>query len=96
MNFCYIIYSKDYNKYYTGVSHEDVETRIQNHNNKNYDNAYTSFTNDWKAYLCIECKSFKQALKIEKHIKLMKSTFYIENLKKYPEMIEKLMAKYDH
>ncbi len=95
MNFRYIIYSKDYNKYYTGGSHEDLETRIQNHNNKNYDNAYTSFANDWKLYLCIECTSFKQALKIEKHIKLMKSTIYIENLKKYPEMIEKLISKYD-
>ncbi len=35
-----------------------------------------------------------QALAIEKHIKAMKSKIYIHNLKKYPEMIDKLLLKY--
>ena len=42
----------------------------------------------------ISCKDQTQALAIEKHIKLMKSKVYIENLIKYPEMTEKLKNKY--
>jgi putative endonuclease len=32
-------------------------------------------------------------MKIERHIKKMKSKKYIQNLKKYPEMVEKLLIK---
>ncbi|PXY38851.1 excinuclease ABC subunit C, partial [Flavobacterium cheongpyeongense] len=35
-----------------------------------------------------------QALAIEKHIKDMKSKIYIENLLRYPEVINKLLEKY--
>lgn len=35
-----------------------------------------------------------QAMQVEKHIKSMKSRIYIENLKRYPEMIIKLIEKY--
>ena len=31
---------------------------------------------------------------VEEHIKSMKSKKYIQNLKKYPEMVEKLKDKY--
>jgi putative endonuclease len=31
---------------------------------------------------------------IEEHIKKMKSKVYIQNLKKYPDMVKKLIAKY--
>ena len=37
---------------------------------------------------------FTQALAIEKHIKSMKSRKYLENLKKYPEITEKLKQLY--
>jgi putative endonuclease len=36
----------------------------------------------------------KQALRIEKHIKNMKSKKYIEDIKKYPEITERLKEKY--
>lgn len=55
---------------------------------------FTANANDWKLFLLISCKSKTQALSIEKHIKKMKSKTYIENLKKYPEMIDKLKSKY--
>jgi len=42
----------------------------------------------------MECENKTQALAIEKHIKSMKSKIYIENLKKYPEMVTKLLIKY--
>ena len=40
------------------------------------------------------CESTTQALKIERHIKRMKSSTYIINLTRYPEMIEKLKRQY--
>jgi putative endonuclease len=38
-------------------------------------------------------KDFNHALRIEKHIKRMKSKTFIQNLKKYPELLEKTVAK---
>jgi len=37
---------------------------------------------------------YEQARKIEKQIKRMKSKKYIENLKKYPDIVKKLIEKY--
>jgi putative endonuclease len=82
MNICYIIYSPSF------------EERILKHNAKQYGQKYTSFTNDWKLFISIECSTVTQAMAVEKHIKKMKSRVYIQNLKTYPGIIEKLLQKY--
>lgn len=71
----------------------DFENRLKQHNSGFYDNSYTKRTNDWKEYLLIECDNKSQSLKIEKHLKKMKSVTYIKNLKEYPEIILKLKEK---
>jgi putative endonuclease len=43
----------------------------------------------------ISCNSKTQALKIERHIKQMKSSVYISNILKYPEITLKLLTEYD-
>ena len=48
----------------------------------------------WKYFYFLEVKNSFIAVKIELHIKRMKSRNYIENLKKYPEISEKLIKKY--
>ncbi|MBK7666840.1 MAG: GIY-YIG nuclease family protein [Sphingobacteriaceae bacterium] len=94
MNSCYIIFSKKLNRFYIGVCHADLEVRIQKHNDHSYGkHRFTAKANDWELFLNIECESFSQASKIEKHIKSMKSSTYVKNLLKYPEMIEKLKQK---
>ena len=55
---------------------------------------YTAKADDWVLYYVIECQSIEQARKIEKHIKKMKSKKYIENLKRYPEITQRLLKKY--
>ncbi len=55
---------------------------------------YTAKADDWGLFHTILCVSKKQAMRIESHIKKMKSATYIRNLKKYPEMNEKLLLKY--
>ena len=57
-------------------------------------NKFTGKAKDWEVFLRFYCRSRTQALAVEKHIKSMKSKRYIENLKKYPEMLEKLRSKY--
>jgi putative endonuclease len=73
---------------------ENVEDRLKKHNLNYYGSKYTSKANDWMVFISIRCETSNQALKIEKHIKSMKSKTYIENLKKYPEIIQKLFVKY--
>ncbi|WP_299902383.1 GIY-YIG nuclease family protein [uncultured Aquimarina sp.] len=89
---CYILYSKKVNKYYIGVTQENLSERIDKHNNGFYGKkSYTIIDNNWTLYLFIPAANHQQALAIERKIKSMKSRKYIENLKKYPEMIEKIM-----
>lgn len=49
---------------------------------------------DWELYLSIDELTYQQARLIEIHIKKMKSKTYIQNLAKYPEIIERLKVKF--
>ncbi|MFA7444568.1 MAG: GIY-YIG nuclease family protein [Flavobacteriaceae bacterium] len=91
---CYILYSPTLQKFYTGVTQDDVTSRLEKHNTSQYGKHYTSQTQDWEVFFTIECESLAQALKIEKHIKSMKSVTYIQNLKQYPQISQKLKEKY--
>ena len=88
-----MIYSVKLDKYYIGES-IDVPTRVFQHNSGFFKNSFTSSSDDWQIFLKIECGSRALARKIESHIKKMKSRKYIEDLKKYPEIISKLKEKY--
>ncbi|MFZ5553095.1 MAG: GIY-YIG nuclease family protein [Bacteroidota bacterium] len=92
---CYILFSKKLNRYYVGACHNDLSERIKKHNEHFYGNLrFTSRASDWELFLTLEVSDYPEATRIEKHIKAMKSKIYIENLKKYPEMTEKLKNKY--
>ncbi len=94
MPLVYILYSLKLNRFYTGFTTLSLQQRVNNHSNNYYDNKFTSKANDWIVFLEIECATNKQALKIEAHIKRMKSSIYIRNLIKYPEIIDKLKVTY--
>ncbi|MBX7093999.1 MAG: GIY-YIG nuclease family protein [Flavobacteriales bacterium] len=89
----YILFSFTAGKYYTGVT-KDLEKRIEYHLSREFRNSYTAKYSDWELYLEISDLPLGTALKMESHIKRMKSKNYIQNLKKYPEMVEKLISKY--
>jgi len=55
---------------------------------------FTSKVKDWELYYSIECETKEQAMKIERHLKRMKSKMYYRNLKKYPENAVKLLERY--
>ena len=88
---CYIIYSISIDHYYVGYT-SNIEERLFQHNEGFFGpTCFTSKAIDWKIFLVIPCKSIEQAMFIESKIKNMKSRKYIENLRKYPEMVQKLL-----
>jgi putative endonuclease len=89
----YILYSKSIDRFYTG-SCKDLDKRLNQHLNNKFEKSFTSKTSDWEIYHVIEKLEYSQARKIEKHIKKMKSKKYVQNLKRYPEIIEKLKQKF--
>jgi len=92
----YILQSAEVGKFYIGATTETAELRLERHKNGYYQNKFTSQASDWEMFLSFQCDSNRQAFAIEQHIKKMKSATYIHNLKKYPEMIEKLKLKYSN
>ena len=92
---CYIIHSQSLRRFYIGSTMLDPLERLERHQFNYYGNRkFTAKATDWDEFIDISCSSIEQARKIEKHIKEMKSKSYILNLKKYPEIIEKLKTKY--
>jgi putative endonuclease len=57
-------------------------------------NKFTASAKDWIVFLTIPCNTISEAQGIEAHIKKMKSRKYIQDLKKYPEMVQKLKRLY--
>ncbi|MDP1726911.1 MAG: GIY-YIG nuclease family protein [Bacteroidota bacterium] len=92
--FVYILYSKSIKKHYIGFTTESILIRVDRHNSNYYDGKFTTQGKPWELVFSIECKDEKLARKIENHIKAMKSSKYIENLINYPEISEKLIARY--
>ena len=89
---CYILFSDKLNKFYIGATQEAIEARILKHNLKLYGNhRFTATAEDWQLFLFIPANDYSMAIRIERKIKSMKSSKYIENLKKYPELLEKLV-----
>jgi putative endonuclease len=91
MSYCYILHSTKLNKFYTGACNGSLESRIEKHNNHSYGNhRYTAAATDWELYLSIETTDYAHSIRLEKKIKSMKSSKYIENLKKYPDLVQKI------
>ena len=81
-------------KYYIGMTQESIESRLKKHNSGEYTSSFTSQARDWELFFLIECETTQQAIRIEKHIKSMKSRKYIEDLKKFPEISVKLKNRF--
>jgi putative endonuclease len=91
----YIIRSQRTSRYYIGFTTKMVEDRVLEHNDAKFEDAFTKRDRPWVLHFQIICKSEKQARGIEAHIKKMKSRKYIDNLLIYPEIVEKLLVKFN-
>lgn len=92
MAYCYILFSKTLDRFYVGSTELLPAQRLAYHLDKIYgEKKYTAKVKDWVVYFSIECESKSQALKIEKHIKNMKSRTYIQNIAKFPDISTNLL-----
>jgi len=91
----YILYSQSADKFYVGSTNDQIQ-RLAYHKNKEFKSSFTAKYNDWELFFSIETSDNTVARKIEAHIKKMKSRTYIFNLKKYPDISQKLLLKYAH
>ena len=92
--YVYILYSTRIDKFYIGFTTEAPSLRLARHNEGYYDNKFTAKGKPWVVHHFIACESEAQARKIESHIKAMKSRKYLNDLKAYPAIEEKLKQKY--
>ena len=76
----YILYSKTADLFYIGYT-KDLLARMDYHLNKEFQNSFTAKHTDWELYFSIDELTISTAIKIEKHIKKMKSSTYLKNLK---------------
>ena len=91
-HFVYILQSEKLNRFYIGYT-TDIDKRLYFHENAE-SRKFTYRADDWELFFSLECESEFQGLRIEKHIKNMKSKVYIQNLKIYPEISIRLLEKY--
>ncbi|TFV97314.1 hypothetical protein E4S40_01270 [Algoriphagus kandeliae] len=89
-----ILFSPSLGKFYTGITQESLETRIQKHNSNQYGkHRYTAIASDWELFLSIQADSFSHARRMELYIKKMKSSAFIRKLKEDPELLLNLIHK---
>ena len=90
----YILYSPSLDRYYTGITTTDIESRIQKHNASTYGRHYTSQTSDWQLRLDIPCATYAIARKMELYVKRMKSRKFIEKIINDPYQKELFIKKF--
>jgi putative endonuclease len=89
----YVIYSSTLNRFYTGTT-DCVDRRLKEHNAGIHPDSFSKKGIPWQLYLSINGLSSIQAKSIEKHIKTMKSSIFIKNLKEHPELMQKLIIRF--
>jgi putative endonuclease len=92
--FVYVLFSCSLNRFYTGSTVILPCDRLDRHLKEYYKDAWTKRAKDWELYWSLECESKRQALAIEKHIKMMRNRTYFENLKRFSEISLALLRRY--
>ncbi len=92
MHYLYIIYSKTADKFYIGET-QNLEERLQKHNEHLYNNSFTKIASDWKLVLQFNCINRDNALFLEQFIKRMKSRKFIEKIIAQPNILTDILAK---
>lgn len=92
--YVYILYSPSLDRYYTGSTALLPVERLEQHNSDGLSTSFTKKGKPWDLVFSFSCSSRLQATRVERHIKRMKSRTYIGNLLQYPELRQKLVAKF--
>jgi putative endonuclease len=92
--FVYILKSLKTNQFYIGSTSKSITQRLAEHNDIAFAKSFTAKGIPYEIFCSFSCDNITHARKIENHIKRMKSKVYINNLIKYPEIIDKLKLRY--
>jgi len=76
----YILYSSKLDRYYSGITTDEIQIRIFKHNTSFHGKHFTSVANDWEARFVIQWDSYSNARKTELYVKRMKSRKFIEKI----------------
>jgi putative endonuclease len=91
---CYILFSRTINRFYIGYT-SDIRGRLKNHIDGVFGGkSFTSRAIDWEVYMIIPCGTIEKTMALEKFIKKKKSRQFIQNLKKYPELLQKISREF--
>jgi putative endonuclease len=93
MHYVCVIRSKQDGSFYVGET-LDITQRLRVHNSQELNKGKTRLKIPWELFFVLETDNRTISIKIEKHIKRMKSRKYLEDLKKYPEIGQRLIEKY--
>jgi putative endonuclease len=93
MFYVYILYSRETDRFYIGQSIDPL-TRLKERLEEIHNDSYTRKASDWELYFTLPCATRRQALKIEQHLKKMRSRKYLKNIREYPEISAGLIKKY--
>jgi putative endonuclease len=80
MSWFYILYSPTLDKYYSGITSDSVQSRIEKHNTSAYGQRFTSSAKDWVLRLQIPADDFTHARRMEFYVKKRKSRIFIIEL----------------
>jgi putative endonuclease len=92
MHYLYILHSNAVDKFYVGETY-DIENRVLNHNQHYYSNSFTKIANDWKLVFSFNCVDESEAIYLEKFIKRMKSTVFIQKIISNPKILDDILSK---
>jgi putative endonuclease len=71
-HFVYILYAEQHDKYYIGQT-DDLEMRLQRHNEFEASQSYTSKYRPWALKIFFKAETRSDAVKIERKLKALKS-----------------------
>ena len=78
MYIIYAIYNNKYKKFYIGQT-DDIEKRLDLHNNKTFKHCYTSrFDGEWKLIYQEDVSTRQEALKREKQLKSFRGREFVK------------------
>jgi len=92
MHYLYILYSDSSQKFYIGETN-DLESRIEKHQNHFYSNSFTKIAEDWKIVLIVDCIDREEAVYLEKFIKRMKSKTFNNKIIADPSILKDILSK---
>ncbi|WP_420917741.1 GIY-YIG nuclease family protein [Robiginitalea aestuariiviva] len=93
MYYVYIIKSAKDGSFYIGSTYHP-EDRILWHNDPERNTGKSRSKMPWEYFLIMEVPNNRVGLRLEKHIKRMKSRKYIQNLKDYQDLRTKLINRF--